>query len=204
MGIAVISDETLKLELCGEAVVPPEIKWVASVGEVPPGTKTIADLLFENSRERIDLLKKTGAENIIINSVSDTLSETDMSFTRINGWPTFLQGATLECAGEKDHRRATEEFLKLFGRKAEWVSDEAGFITPRVVSMIINEAYFALSENVSTKEEINTAMKLGTNYPFGPFQWAEKIGLEKVYKLLSKLSETNDRYKPAPGLASTS
>ena len=42
--------------------------------------------------------------------------------------------------------------------------------------MIINEAFLALQEGVSTKEEINTAMKLGTNYPLGPFEWVEKIG----------------------------
>ena len=47
--------------------------------------------------------------------------------------------------------------------------DIPGFISARVVSMIINEAYFALEEEVSSKEEIDTAMKLGTNYPYGPF-----------------------------------
>ncbi len=45
------------------------------------------------------------------------------------------------------------------------------------MAMIINEAWHALAEEVSTKNEIDTAMKLGTNYPYGPFEWAEKIGL---------------------------
>ena len=53
--------------------------------------------------------------------------------------------------------------------------------------MIINEAFIALREGVSTKEEINTAMKLGTNYPYGPFEWAGKIGIERVNALLDKL-----------------
>ena len=63
--------------------------------------------------------------------------------------------------------------------------------------MIINEAYFALEEGVSTKEEIDTAMKLGTNYPYGPFEWAKKIGLKNIFQLLDKLHKTNLRYEPA-------
>ena len=63
--------------------------------------------------------------------------------------------------------------------------------------MIINEAYFALEEEVSTKDEIDIAMKLGTNYPFGPFEWAERIGVENVYELLNHLSISNKRYKPS-------
>jgi 3-hydroxybutyryl-CoA dehydrogenase len=74
------------------------------------------------------------------------------------------------------------------------VPDEIGFITPRVVSMIINEAFIALKEGVSTKGEIDTAMKLGTNYPYGPFEWAEKIGVEKIKSLLDKLSMQEKRY----------
>jgi 3-hydroxybutyryl-CoA dehydrogenase len=76
--------------------------------------------------------------------------------------------------------------------------DEPGFITPRVISMIINEAYFALEEGVSTKEEINTAMKLGTAYPYGPFEWAERIGVRNILVLLNRLSKEKSQYKPAP------
>lgn len=66
--------------------------------------------------------------------------------------------------------------------------------------MIINEAYFTLGENVSGKTEIDTAMKLGTNYPFGPFEWSEIIGKEKIYNLLTKLVTEDRRYDPAPFL----
>jgi 3-hydroxybutyryl-CoA dehydrogenase len=69
-------------------------------------------------------------------------------------------------------------------------------ITPRVIATIVNEAYFALEQNVSTKEEIDIAMKLGTNYPMGPFEWSRKIGLKNIYSLLQKLSLTNERYQP--------
>jgi 3-hydroxybutyryl-CoA dehydrogenase len=63
--------------------------------------------------------------------------------------------------------------------------------------MIINEAYCALEDEVRTREEMDLAMKLGTNYPLGPFEWGKKIGLSKVAGLLTILSSTNQRYQPA-------
>jgi 3-hydroxybutyryl-CoA dehydrogenase len=59
-----------------------------------------------------------------------------------------------------------------------------------------------LEEGVSTKEEINTAMKLGTNYPFGPFEWGEQIGISEVKALLEKLTTVNARYQPAKAMQS--
>ena len=71
-------------------------------------------------------------------------------------------------------------------------------IALRIIAMIVNEAYFALGDGISTKEEIDTAMKLGTNYPYGPFEWSEKIGLKKIYALLQNLGNSGERYLVAP------
>ena len=90
-----------------------------------------------------------------------------------------------------------EKVLSQFNKTPEWLDDISGFIAPRVISSIINEAYFALSEGVSTKEEIDTAMKLGTNYPYGPFEWSRKIGLKNIATLLTKLSAEEERYTPS-------
>jgi 3-hydroxybutyryl-CoA dehydrogenase len=76
--------------------------------------------------------------------------------------------------------------------------DIAGMFTPRTISMIVNEGYFALQEEISSKKEIDIAMRLGTNYPYGPFEWSEKIGLKKIYNLLEQLAHTDKRYVPAP------
>jgi 3-hydroxybutyryl-CoA dehydrogenase len=73
-------------------------------------------------------------------------------------------------------------------------------VAAKIIAMIINEAYFALGENISTKNEIDVAMKLGTNYPYGPFEWSEKIGLKKIYALLKKLCEKDSRYNIAPAM----
>ena len=63
--------------------------------------------------------------------------------------------------------------------------------------MIINEAHFAFDEQLSSREEIDVAMKLGTGYPYGPFEWAEKIGIQQVKLLLNKMAEGNQKYMPA-------
>ena len=63
--------------------------------------------------------------------------------------------------------------------------------------MIINEAFFAMEENISTENEIDIAMKLGTNYPYGPFEWCDLIGADNILALLEKLSIQDKRYLPA-------
>jgi 3-hydroxybutyryl-CoA dehydrogenase len=70
-------------------------------------------------------------------------------------------------------------------------------ITPRILFMIINEAFYTLQEGTASKEDIDIAMKLGTNYPFGPFEWCDKIGVEEVVSLLDRMYEDthDERYK---------
>jgi 3-hydroxybutyryl-CoA dehydrogenase len=63
--------------------------------------------------------------------------------------------------------------------------------------MIINEAYYTLEEGTANRGDIDLAMKLGTNYPYGPFEWAQRIGIHHLVKLLDALhQDTHDeRYK---------
>ena len=69
----------------------------------------------------------------------------------------------------------------------------------RVISCIVNEAFLALSEGVATAEDIDQAMKLGANYPKGPFEWAEEIGASTVLETLDSLRTTHgDAYLASP------
>ncbi len=74
------------------------------------------------------------------------------------------------------------------------------YIFSRILGGIMNEAMWASIEGVATQKDINTAMKMGTNYPQGPLEWAEKVGLEKVQRLLATLNETvsDDRFAAPP------
>ena len=163
-----------------------------------PEADAFFDLEFDMNPERIEFLNKLTSKPVFINSVSYTISETSSSFIRVNGWPTFLKRDLLEASCSNDSLKTkAEQVIAALNKKIEWVPDIAGFISARVVSMIVNEAWFALEEEVSTKKEIDTAMKLGTNYPYGPFEWGDKIGVKNIYELLTILSKTSKRYQPA-------
>jgi 3-hydroxybutyryl-CoA dehydrogenase len=155
------------------------------------------DLLFDNSVERVSKISQLQAKMIVVNFVEGVLNELPGSFIRINGWNTFLKRPVIEATGPAEVRTNIEQLFAIFSKKIEWVTDIPGFVAARVIASIINEAYFALQENVSTKKEIDTAMKLGTNYPYGPFEWGEKIGLKNVVHLLNRLSVQQKRYSPA-------
>lgn len=134
---------------------------------------------------------------VFINLVVDTLTELALpsNVYRINGWPTFLNRSVWEIAGTVNE--AVEAVFRSLNIRINLVKDEPGFIAARVIAMIINEGYFALEDNVSSKAEIDTAMKLGTNYPLGPFEWVDKIGKQNTLALLQKLYATDNRYKPS-------
>ncbi|MGQ0739660.1 MAG: 3-hydroxyacyl-CoA dehydrogenase family protein [Bacteroidota bacterium] len=198
MKVAVITDEQLKDELLAQGLqadVP--VEWLTGPQPVEDAAAYI-DLLFTPSSERINQLKALLPAMVIVSSVSSTLEDLPAGFIRINGWKSFLKRTLTEaaCTDEKI-KPGAEKILSCFSKKTEWTADIPGFISARVVSMIINEAYFALEEGVSSKEEIDTAMKLGTNYPYGPFEWGKIIGLSNVHELLLKMAGSNPRYTAA-------
>lgn len=117
---------------------------------------------------------------------------------RLNAWPGFLKREIIEvAAADKNKIHLAGNILSQLGWKYKSVPDIPGLITARVIATVINEAYFTLEQEVSTKNEIDIAMKLGTNYPYGPFEWSEIIGLQKIYQLLIEMSRSDGRYVPA-------
>ena len=140
------------------------------------------------------------AKPVFINSMAATIAENNYSknIIRINAWPGFIEKDLWELAGAVSAE--AEYILQQLNKRYIFVPDEPGFISARIIAMIINEAYYALDEKVSSKTDIDIAMKLGTNYPYGPFEWSNIIGVQQVYKLLAKLSLTDERFLPSAGI----
>lgn len=120
---------------------------------------------------------------------------------RFCGWPTLVGRPLWEMASTPVDSGWLKPVMDALGKQFELVADKPGLVAPRILSTIINEAYFALAEGVSNQLEIDIAMQLGTNYPEGPFEWAEKIGHKNIYGLLEKMAETESLYTPHPLLA---
>jgi 3-hydroxybutyryl-CoA dehydrogenase len=166
-----------------------EVIWMEH--EIPEADAYF-DLTFEDFGA---VFQNISDKPVFINSVIKPSNELPKNASRINAWNGFLKRDIVEVV-IKD--AAATEVLNKLGWKYQAVPDVPGMIAVRTIAMIINEAYFALGDEVSTKEEIDTAMKLGTNYPLGPFEWSVKIGLHNIYRLLKKLTASDDRYQPAP------
>jgi len=172
-----------------------QIDRYESTNEVIPNGDLFIDASFEEEGPCFSTVQN---RIVLVNGVCTPSEKLPKNFVRFNGWDGFVSQPSLEIAGNDEAVTQAKELLTAAGITTIVSADELGMIGPRVVSMIINEAYFALAENISTKEEINTAMKLGTNYPYGPFEWCELIGFQRVSTLLQQLARTDERYSLAP------
>ena len=203
MTVAILADDVLKQELLAGKLSPDvTVVWVDSLRALLIAEADVyMDLLFEMDAERTQHLKKLLPKPVIINAISWSTKKIGSDFIRINAWPGLLQRPITEIAIPA---AMTEDAIQAIFSPLQWkyilAPDIAGMITPRVLAAIINEAYYTLGAQVSTREEIDIAMKLGTSYPYGPFEWSAKIGLTRVYELLTELSSVDKRYTPAPML----
>lgn len=213
MTIAVITEKYTKQQLT--TIFPGEgIDWrLTPQVEEAPGAAAYFDLDFVNEEERCAALSRLQPALIIVNAVTPTIKEIGYPFVRINAWPGFLERNIHELAvpeetaaagnGKAPDEPTSQRVATLYrqlAREYRIVPDEPGMISARILATIINEAFFTWEAAVSTKEEIDTAMRLGTNYPLGPFEWGERIGLGRIAGLLGALSSTNPAYVPSPAL----
>jgi 3-hydroxybutyryl-CoA dehydrogenase len=117
--------------------------------------------------------------------------------------PLKPEGVVELAAGLQTSEAALEKaraFARQLNQEPVVVADGPGLVRARVVCCLINEAVSALMEGVATAVDIDKAMKLGTNYPYGPLEWADFIGLDTVLGLLTGLFTEwgEDRYRPSP------
>jgi len=201
MKLVIIADRNQQSEL--RATIPPGtngIIWLQQIYELQANDdpEAVIDMTFQNDPWAVGMLETLLPRPVIVHEVCSTLEKIGKPFIRINAWPGFLMREIWEVAGGKEADKINAE--KVFGKlnkKVEWVADTPGLVSARVIAMIINEAYLALQEQISTKEEIDIAMKTGTSYPHGPFEWAAIIGLKNIAELLFIMSKRDKKYQPA-------
>jgi 3-hydroxybutyryl-CoA dehydrogenase len=171
-------------------------------------TNTDAARKHQNIRELDAALP--AALPILTSAVTVTLAEQQQwvrhpeRLIGLGALPSFLEGtlvelSTIACTSEKTFAAAAA-LVTAIGKESARVADTAGMVLPRIVCMIVNEAYFAMQEGVAPAREIDTAMKLGTAYPHGPVEWGERIGKRQVAAVIAAMHTSfgEDRYRIAP------
>lgn len=101
---------------------------------------------------------------------------------------------------EQELVQSSLSFIKSLGKDPVVSRDFPGFIVNRILMPMINEAFFALMEGISSAEEIDLGMKLGTNQPMGPLQLADFIGLDTCLAIMTVLHQGfgDSKYRPSP------
>lgn len=210
-----------KIFLTGNTKLNEEIKSFFSACEFTDKLDDNVDLIIDSISfpeykkiETINFIDEHFSKNIPVLTSSLCVSVSEQSsFSKypnrligIGLYPTFSQSKLFEIAPSKitdeKVKDNLESLLKSLNVNYSIVPDKPGLVFPRILSMIINEAAQVYSENIASRNDIDTAMKLGTNYPFGPFEWADKLGIDLVYNILLSLHQEfgEDRYRPHPSL----
>lgn len=165
-------------------------------------TLKTADLFDFSELILPETLVLTNTTSITATAVSSMLSGHDlvMGVSLYSGMETKLSVEICKSfQASSKALRMTEEIFSKVGKKTFLVTDSVGLISLRTISCLVNEAVFALQENVASVEDIDQSMMLGTNYPQGPLKWADQIGLDVILSCLDGLYEEyhDDRYRTA-------
>ena len=169
----------------------------------------IFDLNFDDDNSNLPIYTALKEKHIFVSATKQSLAEAvyehqvkvKCCLFGINAIPAFATDAKWEVVLYRKFETAElEKTLTHLGVSFVPVEDRVGLVKPRVIFQIINEACFTLQESVATIEDIDLSMKLGTNYPYGPFEWCDKIGITNVFETLNAIyDDTKDeRYKICP------
>ncbi|TCR24054.1 3-hydroxyacyl-CoA dehydrogenase [Streptomyces sp. BK205] len=107
-------------------------------------------------------------------------------------------------ASQDTAQQTLSEAVGLFqalGKDVSVIGDVPGMIVARTVARIVDLAHDAVAKGVATEEDIDTAMRLGVNYPLGPFEWSRRLGRNWAYSLLDDLHLRDPSGRYAPSLA---
>ncbi|MCD7036468.1 3-hydroxyacyl-CoA dehydrogenase [Metabacillus sp. GX 13764] len=177
-----------------------------------------ADLVIEAVPENITIKKQVfetldrhAGEHCLFASNTSTMSPTELgSFTKrpdkvmamhffnpVHKMPLIEIVRGLETSDET--AGYIEACAKQMRKETVLINEFPGFVTSRISALVGNEAFYMLQEGVGTPEEIDKAIRLGLNYPMGPFELGDLVGLDTRLHNLNYLHQTlGEKYRPAP------
>jgi 3-hydroxybutyryl-CoA dehydrogenase len=95
----------------------------------------------------------------------------------------------------------TKQFIEVVtNKKGVMVFESPGFVTTRLICLFINEALHVLEEGVASVEDIDSAMRIGYSFQYGPFEMADRFGLDSVLAALERMFREYGELKYRPSI----
>lgn len=192
------NDESLQFEEAMNAAGV-ACQWAADA-PAPAGVEIVVDFTPEPAAEKAERLQQfTGSGAVALCSTlcctaTDVMGRLDnqLPVAGVNGLPLlWLSGKTVEIAPAlqcpPDATAKITNMLQSIGFTTELTEDRIALVAPRILATLINEAAFAVMENVASAGDIDAAMRLGVNYPKGLLAWADELGIDRVVQILDAL-----------------
>ncbi|ANY68914.1 3-hydroxybutyryl-CoA dehydrogenase [Paenibacillus sp. BIHB 4019] len=101
----------------------------------------------------------------------------------------------------EDTFTSTKHFVEeIIHKKGVMVFESPGFVTSRLICLFINEALHVLEEGVASAEDIDSAMRIGYSFQHGPFEMADRFGLDSVLAALDRMFREYGELKYRPSI----
>jgi 3-hydroxybutyryl-CoA dehydrogenase len=192
-----------------------KIRGVVPLKEAVSGAQIVIEAVFEKmdiKRELYAELEKQCPPEVVFASNTSSLSITEMASAtkradRVIGLHFFNPAPVMKLVEvirgsetSDDTVRLIKELCARLGKEAIEVRESPGFVVNRLLVPMMNEAFNLLQEGVASAEDIDKAMKLGTNMPMGPLELADYTGLDIGLDVMEVLHhETGDpKFRPSP------
>jgi 3-hydroxybutyryl-CoA dehydrogenase len=179
------------------------------------GCEIVIEAVVENYKDKVEFFRKIEpivAPSAIIASNTSSISITSLGaslkdpsrFLGIHFFnPVALMNLIELVKGVKTSNEAVgraTEFAKSVGKEYVVVNDSPGFVTTRVIALLVNEGAFEYSEGLASREDIDKALKLGGNFPMGPLTLGDLIGLDTVVNIMDVMYDSfkDPKFRAAP------
>ncbi len=175
----------------------------------------VIEAVVENLKEKVEFFRKVEpivSPNAILASNTSSISITSLGAslkdpTRFLGIhffnPVALMNLIEIIKGVRTSKQAVDratDFSKSVGKEYVIVNDSPGFVTTRVIALLVNEGAFEYSEGLASREDIDKALKLGGNFPMGPLTLGDLIGLDTVVNIMDVMYDSfkDPKFRAAP------
>jgi 3-hydroxybutyryl-CoA dehydrogenase len=197
-----------------EAIVS-KIRGVVDLKDAVAGAQVVIEAVFEKIEVKKELyaeLDRLCPPDVVFASNTSSLSITEMANAtkradRVVGMHFFNPAPVMKLVEVIRGSETSSETVHLIkdlcgklGKEPVEVRESPGFVVNRLLVPMMNEAFNLLQEGVASAEDIDKAMKLGTNMPMGPFELADYTGLDIGLDVMEVLfRETGDpKFRPSP------